>query len=302
MKHRLYSTACALLAGSLLLFLGVGRPAAASAAEGGKKIKIGFLVPQPDEPWFQYEWKFAEQAAKKYNFDLIKIGAVDGEKTLAAIDNLAAQGVRGFVICIPEVRLGPAIVARAKANDMKLFTVDDQFVGGDGKFMDVYYMGIAARKIGKLVGESLMAELKQRKWNLAETGACGITYDQLDTCHERSEGATEALKAAGFPASNIYVVPQKTTDIPGAFDAANVLLTRHGTVKHWLIFSCNDEGVLGAVRALEGRGFAAADIIGIGINGQDLADFQKTKPTGFFASVLLSPRRHGYETAEWMYK
>ena len=58
----------------------------------------------------------------------------------------------------------------------------------------------------------------------------------------------------------------------------------------------------GAVRAMEGRGFAAEDIIGIGINGQDLADFQKTKPTGFFASVLLSPRRHGYETAEWMYK
>ncbi len=31
-------------------------------------------------------------------------------------------------------------------------------------------------------------------------------------------------------------------------------------------------------------------------------DFRKEKPPGFFASVLISPRRHGFETAEYMYK
>ena len=31
-------------------------------------------------------------------------------------------------------------------------------------------------------------------------------------------------------------------------------------------------------------------------------DFKKDKPTGFHASVLISPKRHGYETAEMMYK
>ena len=34
------------------------------------------------------------------------------------------------MICTPDVKLGPGIVARAKANNLKLMTVDDQLVGG----------------------------------------------------------------------------------------------------------------------------------------------------------------------------
>ena len=41
-------------------------------------VKIGFVVKQPEEPWFQDEWKFAEVAAKEKGFELVKIGAEDG--------------------------------------------------------------------------------------------------------------------------------------------------------------------------------------------------------------------------------
>ena len=80
------------------------------------------MVKQPEEPWFQLEWKFADQAAKQYGFELMKIGAPDGEKVLAAIDNLAASGAKGFVICTPDVRLGPSIVAQAKRQNLKLIS------------------------------------------------------------------------------------------------------------------------------------------------------------------------------------
>src|SRR6266436_9835504 len=80
--------------------------------------KIGFVVKQPEEPWFQDEWKFAEQAAKEKGFTLVKIGATDGEKVQSAIDNLGAQGAQGFIICTPDVKLGPGIVAKAAANNL----------------------------------------------------------------------------------------------------------------------------------------------------------------------------------------
>ena len=48
----------------------------AQAAE----TKIGFVVKQPEEPWFQDEWKFADQAGKEKGFTVVKIGAEDGEK------------------------------------------------------------------------------------------------------------------------------------------------------------------------------------------------------------------------------
>src|SRR6516225_7496780 len=110
-----------------------------------EETKIGFIVKQPEEPWFQDEWKFADQAAKEKGFTLIKIGAVDGEKLMSAIDNLGAQGAQGFIVCTPDVKLGPGIVAKAAANNLKLMTVDDRLVGAGGKPLeDVPHMGISA--------------------------------------------------------------------------------------------------------------------------------------------------------------
>lgn len=57
-----------------------------------ENLKLGFLVKQPEEPWFQTEWKFADKAGKDLGFEVIKIAVPDGEKTLNAIDSTAASG------------------------------------------------------------------------------------------------------------------------------------------------------------------------------------------------------------------
>ena len=276
------------------------------AAGGGKAgaVKIGFLVKQPEEPWFQLEWKFAEQAAKELGFTLVKIGATDGEKVLAAIDNLAAGGAQGFVICTPDTKLGPAIVNKARAAQLKLIAVDDQFIGADGQPMkNVHYLGISARKIGEDVGKTLAAELKKRGFAAEETAVCAVTFDELATAKERTEGAIAALIATGFPANRVFRAPMRTPDIPGSLDATNTLLTQQPGVKHWLVCSSNDNGVLGAIRALEGRGFAPESSVGVGINGTDcIVELEKAKPTSFYGSMLLSAKEHGFKTSEMMFK
>ncbi len=62
---------------------GIGLSSLLQAAE---PVKIGFLVKQAEEPWFQTEWAFAEKASKDKGFTLIKIAVPDGEKTLSAIE------------------------------------------------------------------------------------------------------------------------------------------------------------------------------------------------------------------------
>lgn len=291
---------------ALLVCVGCSKQSATNEQPGSHAgaLKLGFIVKQPEEPWFQLEWKFADEAAAKDGFELVKIGAPDGEKVLTAIDNLAAGGAQGFVICTPDTHLGPAIIARAKSHNLKVISVDDQFLAPDGKAMtNVHYLGISARKIGQSVGQALYDEMKKRTWPEAETAVCVVTFNELDTAKERTDGAVEALKAAGFPEAKIFTAPQKTSDIPGAFDAVNILLTQQPDVKRWLICGMNDSAVLGAVRATEGRGFKADSVIGIGINGTDcIVEFEKEKPTGFYASALLAPKRHGYETADMLYK
>lgn len=268
-------------------------------------IKIGFIVKQPEEPWFQDEWKFADQAAAEKGFTLVKIGAEDGEKLMSAIDNLGAQGVQGFVVCTPDVKLGPGMVAKAEANGMKMMTVDDRLVDASGAAIEsVPHMGISATKIGEAVGQAIIDTAAQRGWNLAEVGAIRVSYDQLPTAVDRVEGAISVLKASGFPEANIFDAPQAKTDTEAALNAATTVLNAHPEIKHWVAFGLNDEAVLGAVRATESVGIPADSVIGVGIGGADSAinEFKKPDPTGFTGSVIISPKRHGYETALNMYE
>jgi L-arabinose transport system substrate-binding protein len=268
-------------------------------------IKIGFIVKQPEEPWFQDEWKFADQAGKEKGFTVVKIGAEDGEKVQSAIDNLGAQGAQGFIICTPDVKLGPGIVAKAAANNLKVMTVDDRLVDASGAPLeDVPHMGISATKIGEAVGQAMVDEMKKRGWDMKDVGAIRVSYDQLPTAVDRVEGALSVLKANGFPEANIFNAPQAKTDTEAALNAATVVLNKNAGIKKWIAVGLNDEAVLGAVRAAESVGVTADNFIGVGIGGADSAinEFKKPEATGFFGTVIISPKRHGYETAMNMYE
>lgn len=267
-------------------------------------VKIGFLVKQAEEPWFQTEWAFAEKAAKEKGFTLLKIAVPDGEKTLAAIDSLAANGAKGFVICAPDVSLGPAIVAKAKANDLKVMTVDDRFVDAKGNFMeDVPYLGMAAFEVGQKQGAAMAGEAKNRGWDWKDTWAVINTYNELDTGKKRTDGSVDALKKAGLPEDHIVYAPQKTLDVPGSMDATNSALVKlPSAAKNLIVGGMNDNTVLGGVRATESAGFKPANVIGIGINGTDAIGELKKPDSGFFGSMLPSPHIEGERTATMVYE
>jgi L-arabinose transport system substrate-binding protein len=274
--------------------------AVTGVASAADKVKMGFVVKQAEEPWFIDEWKFADAAAELEGFQVVKIGAEDGEKVMAAIDNLGAQGAQGMIICTPDVKLGPAIAAAAQRNKLKLMTVDDRLIDAAGKPIEaVPHMGISALKIGEQVGKAIAEEIKKRGWKMEEVGAIRVTYDELPTAVDRVTGATTVLVQNGFPEKNIYNAAQRKTNTEEAFNAANIVVTKQPNVKKWIAYGLNDEAALGAVRALEGNGFKAEDIVAVGIGGSDSAlnEFKKAQLTGFFGTVIISPKRHGYETA-----
>ncbi|EIK71619.1 L-arabinose ABC transporter, periplasmic L-arabinose-binding protein AraF [Pseudomonas synxantha BG33R] len=269
-----------------------------------EEVKIGFLVKQAEEPWFQTEWAFAEKAGKEHGFTVIKIAVPDGEKTLSAIDSLAANGAKGFVICPPDVSLGPAIVAKAKVNGLKVMAVDDRFVDAKGNFMeDVPYLGMAAFEVGQKQGAAMAAEAKKRSWDWKDTYAVINTFNELDTGKKRTDGSIKSLEDAGIPKDHILTAALKTLDVPGSMDATNSALVKLPSgAKNLIIGGMNDNTVLGGVRATESAGFKAANVIGIGINGTDAIGELKKADSGFFGSMLPSPHIEGYNTALAMYE
>ena len=304
MKQTITTMFVALLAGLIVTGCGGRQTESVEETSAEEVVKIGYLVKQPEEPWFQVEWKYAAKAGDDAGFEVIQLAVPDAEKALTAIDNLAAAGAQGFVICTPDVKLGPAIINKARVNGLKVMTVDDQFIGSDGQIMaDVHHIGVAARDVGHVSGQSLWDEFQKRGWPIAETAAGIVTFQELDTARERTEGIIERLVENGFPADQIHETPQKTTDIPGSFDGMNILLTKHPGVKYWLVAGMNDTATLGAVRALEGIGFSHEKAIGIGINGTDcIGELQKVEPTPFFGSILMEANVHGYDSSIAMHK
>src|SRR5690606_41864023 len=136
------------------------------------------------------EWAFAEKAGKGLGVTVLNVAAPDGEKPLSAIASLAASGAKGLVICPPDVALGPAIVAKAKMNGLKVMAVDDRFVDAKGQFMEeVPYLGMAAFEVGQKQGEAMATEAQARGWDWSETYAVINTYNELDTAKKRTDGS-----------------------------------------------------------------------------------------------------------------
>lgn len=277
-------------------------PACSAAVDA---VRIGFVVKMPQEQWFQDEWRFAGIAAGELGFDLLRIGAEDGDRVLSALGTLYARHAGGFVICAPDPRLGPAIRIAAEQTGMKAMSVDDRLTGPTGQpIPGIPHVGISAVEIGRMAGEAALAEARRRGWSPDTLGVLRIAYDSLETGRERTGGAVAALTAGGVPPGRIFDAPQRTTDTEGAFTAASPVLTQQGRVRNWIILGLNDETVVGGVRAAEGLGLGPDEVIGIGIGGSEsaIADLAKPRPTGFFASILLSPRRHGFDTSVAMYR
>ncbi|MNS78002.1 L-arabinose-binding periplasmic protein precursor [compost metagenome] len=168
---------------------------------------------------------------------------------------------------------------------------------------DVPYLGMAAFEVGQKQGNAMVAEAKKRNWDWKDTYAVVNTYNELDTGKKRTDGSVKSLEDAGMPKDHILFAALKTLDVPGSMDATNSALVKlPSAAKNLIIGGMNDNTVLGGVRATEAAGFAAANVIGIGINGTDAIGELKKPNSGFFGSMLPSPHIEGYKTAEMMYE
>ncbi|MEQ5833653.1 arabinose ABC transporter substrate-binding protein [Marinobacter sp. NFXS9] len=275
-----------------------------SAHAAQEDTTIGFIVKKPEQAWFINEQSAATELGKKDGFEVVKLSGVDGQEVLSAIDNLHSQGAQGFVICPPDVRLGPVIKRRAEQYNMKVVTVDDRFVNSDGEPMkDVPHLGMSGYKIGQQVGKTIAKQIKARGWDMDDVAALRISNYELPTAKERTDGATDALMDAGFKKDNIFDAPQQNTDTSSAFAAASPVFSKQSKYKHWVIYALNEESVLGGVRASEQYGLTADDVIGVGINGSGaaFAEFSREKPTGFYGTIAVSSTMHGRQSAKNLY-
>ncbi len=261
MKKRLMAAvlgttmAATMLAGSMM-----------ASADDGKLVVYG-IYKAGDQTWFIDEGAAAQKAVEDAGGEFIFVDAkMNPEEYLKAIDNAIANKATGIVTCIPDQTMSQAAVDKAQEAGIPIVAADDALQDADGEKL-APWVGINAYVIGEANGEWLANYAKDN--DLLEKDGVGLllmTMDTVSSCVPRAEGEYDKFTelCPEFNTDNIFKADYDGTTDKGNTAAAAVI-TANPQITTWLVTGANEEGTIGAARALESAGLDGdACVVGLG--------------------------------------
>ncbi|RVT85421.1 arabinose ABC transporter substrate-binding protein [Rhodobacteraceae bacterium CCMM004] len=256
-------------------------------------IKIGYINKMGDHPWFVAEVAGAAEAAAAGGAQFASQDVqFNADLTITTLDTMIGDGVDGIAIVVPDRALGPIVAQRAAEAGIPLVAVDDDIVDNDGN--PVPYVGLNAFAIGERVGEELAQKYAAAGWDAGSVGIVSIEDRKADTCMQRNGGAEKALLANSDLTEDQIVRAAYDNTMVNAIDVMTTTLTANPQYDNWIFYACNDDGVLGAARAMENSGYSADSGIGIGIDGSRACDaFGNGRESAYKGTMWLNSANHG---------
>lgn len=261
MKKKMMSVMlCAATVGSLMAGSIVAN------AEEDKLVVYG-IYKAGDQTWFIDEGAAAQKAVEEAGGEFIFVDAkMNPEEYLKAIDNAIANKASGIVTCIPDQTMSQAAVDKATEAGIPIVAADDALQDADGNKL-APWVGINAYVIGEANGEWLANyAIDNELVGKEDVGLLLMTMDTVSSCVPRAEGELAKFTelCPEFPEGNIFKADYDGTTDKGNTAAAAVI-TANPQIKTWLVTGANEEGCIGAARALESAGLDAdACVVGLG--------------------------------------
>jgi L-arabinose transport system substrate-binding protein len=250
-------------------------------------IKLAFL-PSFQADYFTEEAKGAAAEAKKLGITInVQNPAGSAAAALTDLQTLVGTGTQGVLYVSPDSPSGASGFAIAKKANIPLIAADNNIDGAP--FVGFQWASIATQ-VAKLDSQYLAAE----NWNPADTTAVSIELQTLDTCNQRTNAETATFKSASPTFAKSVVHVPYDGSINGSLTALGPVKTAHPSTKHWVLWSCNDEGVVGAIQALTAAGVNPSDIIGVGLGGGQACPLWNAGKTQSMRAVLYAdPAKSG---------
>ena len=237
-----------------------------ASAEGDKLVVYG-IYKAGDQTWFIDEGAAAQAAVEEAGGEFIYVDAkMNPEEYLKAIDNAIANNASGIVTCIPDQTMSQAVVDKAEEAGIPIVAADDALQDADGGKL-APWVGINAYVIGEANGEWIANyAIENELTDKEDVGLLLMTMDTVSSCVPRAEGElakfTELIP--DFNEANIFKADYDGTTDKGNTAAAAVI-TANPQITTWLVTGANEEGCIGAARALESAGLDAnACVVGLG--------------------------------------
>ena len=227
---------------------------------------------------------------------------LDPSLGVSLVNDAISAGAKGIAITVPDQTIGPAISDAAKAAGVALIATDDNIMDSAG--VAVPFVGFNGTDMGSKVGQAAADLLTTAGWLADTTKKVGVLSTEVQTlsvCVDRTDASKAAILAAGVPAENIFPVVY-TGETQSAQDAAGPVITAHPDVTDWVVFACNDEGVLGTLNALATAGVSPDNVIGVGLGAYEACTpWAAAQPSGFKAALFISGLDVGASAATVLY-
>jgi L-arabinose transport system substrate-binding protein len=275
--------------------------AAASAAAGGtgKPLFVAINKSADQQYFITLQQAFKAEIEKLGGQAKLYNAKLDPNLGFNEVNDAIAAGAKGIAITVPAQTIGPAIATATKNAGVALVITDD--VVKDAAGNQLPFVGFSGTDMGNKVGSEAGQLLTQAGWLKDSSKTVGVLAAEVQTlsvCNDRTNAEIAQIESAGVPAANVYPVPYDGTT-PAAQNAAGPVTTAHPNVTNWIVFDCNDEGVLGVLNALSTAGVAPSNIIAVGL-GAYLAcvPWHANQPSGFKAALYLSGADVGTAAAD----
>lgn len=241
-------------------------PAEEAEAPAGDLVVYG-IYKAGDQTWFIDEGAAAQAAVEAAGGTFTYVDAkMNPEEYLKAIDNAIANNATGIVTCIPDQTMSQAVIDKVTEAGIPIVAADDALQDANGEKL-APWVGINAYVIGEANGEWLANYAKENEMvGQEDVGLLLMTMDTVSSCVPRAEGEFDKFTelCPEFDQSKIFRADYDGTTDKGNTAAAAVI-TGHPEIKRWLVTGANEEGCIGAVRALESAGLDAdACVVGLG--------------------------------------
>lgn len=275
-----------------VLFLFTGALTVFAGSEEGEKIKVGFLVLDLTNPYWNTQAEGAKAKAAEYeNLELIIVdGQSDPTREINAIENWTTQGVDGIMLSAIDAEAVAPYLERAK--EKGIFVL--------GAIHPVPAVELDASLTLDEYNFGYMSGVEAGKWIRDELGGkakCAIlAYDNLAHVIARGDGIRDGILEM---APNAQIVVRQDAYLPDVgMKVIEAALQAHPDLK--VIQGINDSGALGAYEAVRAAGKDTSDFW-VGGNDATHEGLEKIKEGGIYkCSVDISPYPSGQIEVEMM--
>jgi ABC-type sugar transport system substrate-binding protein len=254
------------------------------------RVRVGFLVLDLTNPYWNAQAKGAQAKAKEYGMKLVVIdGQSDPTIEINALENWITQGIDGIIISAIDSKGCETYVKRAKAKGIPVVAAMHPLEGADSRLaLDEYQFGF---KAGTEAGKWIVQKLDGQ----AEFAI--LAADDLKHIVDRANGIRDGILKM---APNAKLVARQDAYVPDkGMTVTEAILQGHPDIK--VIQGINDSGALGAYEAVRAAGKDTPDFY-IGGNDATPEALQKIKAGGIYrCSVSIDPFGSGQAEVEMMY-